>query len=322
MTQRLLIAGLLLFLNIKAVSSEYHEAGREIFNYRCYYCHGYSGNGKTLAASMMDPIPLDFTSASKKEYNKERMIQAVTDGTPNSAMRSFSYFLDDSEIETVIDFVIAEFMVNKKVNTQYHTLENGWPDHKKKYDIAFPFALGELSIDTPPQQLNDVQKTGLRLYMTTCISCHDRGQVEDEGLIWRARSISFPRNNFSFTDFEQADSSTGASVFLQHEEPINPALLTPSQKAGQALFSENCAFCHGEDGSGKNWIGAFLEQAPQDLTDQKFIKNSSPESLFAMINFGKKDTSMPAWRYVLNKNQIELLVEFVYANAEIRNQYK
>lgn len=320
MKSHLFLIGLALLTSIWVESNERHETGRDIYNYRCYYCHGYSGNGQTLAASMMKPAPLDFTKAPLDLYSRERMLNAVSGGTENSAMRSFSYFLDDNEMEAVVDFVRAEFMLNKNSNTQYHTPENGWPDHQQKYEIAFPFALGDLKIDTPPTLLSEEEKLGLRLYMTTCISCHDRGHVEDEGLIWRARSISFPRNNFSFTNFEQADASTGASVFLKHEEPIDPAWLTERQRLGQNLFSENCAFCHGEDGSGKNWIGAFLEQAPQDLTDPVFINNSSPESLFSMISYGKKDTSMPAWKYVLGAEQIELLIDFVYANAEIRHQ--
>ena len=32
-----------------AGASNRHEAGRAIYNYRCYFCHGYSGDARTLA---------------------------------------------------------------------------------------------------------------------------------------------------------------------------------------------------------------------------------------------------------------------------------
>ena len=40
-----------------------HEAGRRVYNFRCYFCHGYSGDARTLAASMVQPAPRDFTRA-------------------------------------------------------------------------------------------------------------------------------------------------------------------------------------------------------------------------------------------------------------------
>lgn len=297
-----------------------HELGREIYNFRCYYCHGYSGDAKTLAASMMAPQPVNFTITPPEKLSRDRMIAAVTHGTNNSAMKSFTYYLSEADIELVVDFIRYEFMTNQNINTLYHTIENGWPDHLEKYAIAVPFATGAIKLDTPLATMGEAQRAGYRLYMTTCISCHDRSHVEDEGLVWRARSISFPRNNFSFTDFESRDGATGASVYLKHEVTIDPELLNANEKAGQKLFSQNCAFCHGEDGSGKNWIGAFLDDAPRDLTDPEFIAISSKESLRVMIGLGKRDTSMPAWKYVLAEEKIDLIIEFLFTNAKIRNQ--
>ena len=43
-----------------ATASE-HELGRKVYNFRCYFCHGYSGAAKTLAATYLKPLPRDFT---------------------------------------------------------------------------------------------------------------------------------------------------------------------------------------------------------------------------------------------------------------------
>src|SRR3972149_1718982 len=40
------------------------ELGRRIYNFRCYYCHGYSGDARTLAATLLTPKPADFTGIS------------------------------------------------------------------------------------------------------------------------------------------------------------------------------------------------------------------------------------------------------------------
>ena len=304
----------------EALPAEDHEAGRDIYNYRCYYCHGYSGDAKTLAATMMDPKPADFTQFNLAELPYNRMVNSVTHGVDGTAMKSFTQYLSPEDIETVIAFIRTEFMTHQRINTLYHTVENGWPDHDR-YLLAYPFATGELPLDFPMERMSADQRMGYRLYMTTCISCHDRSHVEDEGLIWRARSISFPRNNFSYTDFNNTDGATGASVFLQHEDPIDPSWLEPVEAEGQLLFTTNCAFCHGEDGSGKNWIGAFLDAAPQDLTNQDFLAMNTPESLKAKIKWGKKDTSMPAWQGVLSDSEIEKIITFIYVNADIRHAH-
>ena len=158
-------------------SNDPYAQGRGIYNYRCYFCHGYSGDAKTLTTSFIDPAPRDFTGTDPDDLSRERMINAVKNGKPGTAMHGFDRLLDDNEIQAVVDFVRDEFMLKKKINTRYHTVENGWPDHQR-YQHAYPFATGEIALDTPPENLNREQLQGKELYLTSCISCHDRARVE------------------------------------------------------------------------------------------------------------------------------------------------
>jgi cytochrome c oxidase cbb3-type subunit 3 len=66
------------------------ELGRKIYNFRCYYCHGYSGNARTLAATFLTPKPVDFTSISPNNLSRERMMQSIQTGRPGTAMMSFA----------------------------------------------------------------------------------------------------------------------------------------------------------------------------------------------------------------------------------------
>ena len=82
-----------------------HELGREIYNYRCYFCHGYSGDAKTLASTYLTPQPRDFTSTSPLDLSRETMINVVTSGKENNAMHGFSRLLDEQQVSAVGDFV-------------------------------------------------------------------------------------------------------------------------------------------------------------------------------------------------------------------------
>lgn len=293
-------------LSANAETNE-HQQGRKIYNYRCYYCHGYSGDAKTLAARFMAPKPRDFTSANAKLLTRDQMLSALTHGRDGTAMTSFTKFLSRHEMALVIDFIRDEFIEWQRQNTKYHTVDNGWPEHQK-YAVAFEFATGETPLDTDPQSLTNNQRRGLSLYLTSCITCHDQSRVIDPGPIWQLRAISFPRNNFSFTNF---DGFTGASVYQQHDT-LNPLKDgTAQQLAGQQLFQDNCAFCHARDGSGKNWIGSFLAQPPRNLTDGKFMASIDTVALKAMIENGKLNTSMPAWKNVLSPAQINAIVAYI-----------
>lgn len=300
--------GMLLAAEFKMPANDLAQ-GRQIYNYRCYYCHGYSGDAKTLAARFLIPKPRDFSKSSLALLTKEQMVTMVTHGRKNTAMTSFTKFLTADEISLVVDFIRQEFMQNKLENTRYHTKENGWPDHDK-YRAAFPFATGEIALDIKQESLTKQQKMGLSLYLSSCITCHDNSRVNDAGAIWQTQSISFPRNNYSFTDF---DGFTGASTYQIHDTFALLNSDTSAVKQGEQLFRDNCAFCHAMDGSGQNWIGSFLENKPQNLQDEKFMKYVDRKVLKIMIQKGKVNTSMPAWESVLSEQEIDAIISYINA---------
>ena len=159
-----------------------HEAGRRIYNFRCYFCHGYSGDARTLAASMLEPAPRDFTRA--QSLDEARAAAAVRSGIAGTAMASFRDTLSPREIELVARFVVAEFVQARAPNTRYHTRANGWPEHER-YAAAFPFATGAIPLDRPDASLTAAERAGKRLFMGACISCHDRAKVLNAGAAWQ-----------------------------------------------------------------------------------------------------------------------------------------
>jgi cytochrome c oxidase cbb3-type subunit III len=289
-------------------SDAQHERGRAVYNYRCYFCHGYSGDARTLAASYLSPKPRDFTAGG---LDPEQIEQALRHGRPGTAMKSFAGILGDEDLRAVAAFVEREFVRDKAPNTAYHTAANGWPGHERMA-IAFPFARGQIALDAPVEQLTPEQRTGRELFLSACISCHDRARVDDEGPAWSARPLSYPRFGFEpgQPNTPPVDAVSSASVYAKHEVVPKLAGLTPQQQRGQALFQANCSFCHGGDGTGKNWIGQFMEPKARDLT-QYTAQSMPPALLKQRIREGLPGTSMPAWQQVLKPAEVDAVAAYV-----------
>jgi cytochrome c oxidase cbb3-type subunit 3 len=285
----------------------WHEQGRTIYNYRCYFCHGYSGDAKTLASTYLVPPPRNFTETKPDDLSRQSMIDVVTSGKEGTAMHGFSRLLNTQEIAAVVDFVRVEFIDNQRINTRYHTLENGWPNHDR-YILAFPFATGSIPLDSAWEQLTPEQARGKQLFLASCITCHDRAVVRDEGDIWKKQSISFPRNNYSHTII---DAVSSASIYATHDIPPVVDNLPVEAEKGKQLWQQNCAFCHAADGTGENWIGSFLQPQPRNLTDETFMREMTRELLLRRIRQGLKDTSMPAWKDVLSDSQIHQIISYI-----------
>lgn len=305
----LLVAALIATGDLVATESSRHEAGRKIYNFRCYFCHGYSGNAQTLAATYLTPLPKNFAATDLDSLPLARMIQSITLGRPSTAMAGFAGILSDTDIRLVAEFVREEFMVRHAENTRYHTLENGWPNHER-YAEAFPFATGTLPLDSQDETLSPAQQRGKALFFSACITCHDRASVKEEGVIWEPQAVSYPRGHYSHRN-PPMDAVSGASPFAEHDKsPLLPDP-TPQEKRGEKLFQSNCAFCHGGDGTGKNWIGTFLDPHPRDLTAPASLAGLTRQTLATRIREGIPGTAMPAWKGLLNDEQIQDLIHYI-----------
>ncbi|MBF0152823.1 MAG: c-type cytochrome [Magnetococcales bacterium] len=290
-----------------AVQDGLLEAGRKIYNFRCYFCHGYSGDARTLAASYMATQPRNFMASDPQEFPLERLEKVIAEGRPKTAMPGFATVLTPEEIHRVASFVRERFMIRHDPNTRYHTAENGWPDHVR-YQAAFPFATGEVALDAGEETLNQENKIGKKLFMTACITCHDRARTENDGPIWESHAVSWPRNRYSHRSDPPLDAVSGATPYARHETPPRLPDLSPTEQHGAALFQKNCAFCHAADGTGRNYIGTFLDPHPRDLT--------TPGLLFALdleavIRDGLPNTSMPAWGTVLTTKEMADIIAYI-----------
>jgi cytochrome c oxidase cbb3-type subunit 3 len=125
--------------------------------------------------------------------------------------------------------------------------------------------------------------------------------------------LSYPRNDYAPGDAQEkkVDAMTSATPYLIHEKPPKFTDLTALEKQGEVLFQGNCSFCHSADGTGKNWVGSFMQPHPRNLTDTTVMSGMTKTRLRKVINEGLPGTSMPAWKSVLSEQDIESVIAYV-----------
>jgi cytochrome c oxidase cbb3-type subunit 3 len=262
--------GLLLFWPLAAAAqtqgvvpeqTEKHELGRAVYNAECYFCHGYSGDARTLASAYLQPPPRNFVGISVDDLSPEEMLRAVKSGRPGTAMPGFSAKLSAGKVDAVVAFIREEFMRNKGRNARYHSAQNGWSPAESSEAIAF--ASGRIPIDTPWAALSPEQQRGKRLFLSSCVSCHDIGRINDAGPAWSPEAVSYPPGGYAHSH-PQGDPAP-VPYYERHERPPALAGLSPEERRGERLFQANCAACHAADGTRRRRISATRGSAEAGL---------------------------------------------------------
>jgi high-affinity iron transporter len=100
-------------------------------------------------------------------------------------------------------------------------------------------------------------------------------------------------------------AATGLSM---QELPPAP----PSIDRGAAVFAENCAGCHGVDGSGAGAESQRFGLAPADFTSEAFMRAETPEDFFNVVTLGRRRSGMPAWGETLSVQQRWDVVRYLW----------
>lgn len=177
--------------------------------------------------------------------------------------------------------------------------------------------------------LNYALAGGKSIFAENCAPCHGSGgagaygypTLADDEWIWGGsldeikQTISFGVRNANAESRAGEMPKFGADGILQPEQIATVAnyVVTISKGAGAAaegdgaaLFVENCAACHAEDGSGQAALGAPA------LNNGLWLYKGGAEGVAAQIATPKHG-SMPAWAERLDETAIKQLTVYVHS---------
>lgn len=87
---------------------------------------------------------------------------------------------------------------------------------------------------------------------------------------------------------------------------------------GARFYAANCATCHGAHGDGQGPRAYFIRPRPRNFLDAPARASLNRPALYAGIALGRPGTEMPAWKTVIDDQQIADVSEYVF-NAFIQS---
>ncbi|MDX1597069.1 MAG: cytochrome-c oxidase, cbb3-type subunit III [Marinobacter sp.] len=179
--------------------------------------------------------------------------------------------------------------------------------------------------DTPVVELaenEDAMKMGQRLFANNCSVCHGsagRGSLGFPNLTDDDWLYGGEPENILTTLRQGRNGNMPAKGMMpnmtsdQVDQVVNYVLSFSDRakdpeaaKAGEAVFAQACAACHGSDGKGNQAMGA------PNLTDDTWLYGSTYGWIKETVMNGRQN-QMPAQGERLSEDQIQILAAYVYS---------
>ncbi|HHH36935.1 MAG TPA: c-type cytochrome [Gammaproteobacteria bacterium] len=333
MTAGLALALALATAQAAAPAQDDEARGRDLYMRHCAPCHGDRGDGRSRAQFGLQPPPRDFTSGeSWYELSRERMLTSVKYGRPGTAMVGWNNRLSDEEIALVVDYIRGHFM-HKPRDT---TLQRGRRLYKKHCsachgDRGDGASWAKNSLNPPPRNFTSPRSREVlsRERMITSVTYGRPGtammpfssRLSSEEI---EAVVDFIRQRFMKGDEEQSGRQEAAPAMpvvthraAQAPPPADMDLPFPHGLQGDAargkrFFENNCYVCHGKAGDGRGPRADSIRPPPRNFLSEDARRYLNRPALFQAISRGKVGTVMPAWRTVLDDQQIADVAEYVF----------
>jgi len=336
---RILLSFIVLNLLPAAVSvhAQDIDAGSLYADY-CSVCHGDKGDGESHAKQGMTPPPRNFTSpTSAVELTRSRIINAIRNGVPGSAMSSWKSRLNDAQIEALADLVRSRFMLpsaaanaikGSKIYAAYCSVchgDNGqgaiwataglsprpvdFTDSRFQSMMTREHMIQSVSYGRPETAMTGWNKRLTDKQIGTVVD-----YVIDAFMPQLSNNTANEKSDHKHSDghthqHTHADPDTELSVYM-NQQLANE--LQGNAERGKALYLYNCATCHGEQGDGRGPRAYFINPKPRNFLHAASRASLNRPTLQRVIGKGKLRTEMPAWEKVFDAQQIADVGEFVF----------
>ncbi len=171
-------------------------------------------------------------------------------------------------------------------------------------------------------------QSGASVFRNNCSQCHGSGaggakgypNLLDDDWLWGGTIDEIAYTVQNGIRNEQSDDARYSQMpafgdILAPEEidaVVNHVLAISGQEhdaalaaAGETVFLDNCAVCHGEDGTGDNAVGA------PNLTDAIWLYGGDPATLHETVTMSRFGV-MPAWGTRLTDAQVNAVAAYVH----------
>jgi cytochrome c oxidase cbb3-type subunit III len=186
------------------------------------------------------------------------------------------------------------------------------------------------AIPADPELLSFATNAGAAVFRTNCSQCHGSGaagvqaagypNLLDDDWLWGGDmeaihyTVSHGIRNTENPDARYSEMPAYADMFSEEEiAQVTHYVLTLSGQeadatlaaAGEPLFLDNCAACHGDDGKGLRDLGA------PNLTDAIWLYGGSADAIAAQIT-APRNGVMPHWNERLSEADIRAVATYVH----------
>ncbi len=290
----------------------------------CSVCHGDKGDGQSHAKQGLVPPPRDFTSPqSAVELSKERIIAAIREGVPGTAMTGWKSRLSDEQIEALAALIRSRFMLpatvasateGSRIYADYCSVCHG--------DNGQGAMWATTGLNPPPVNFTN-PKIQAELDRERMIRSVSYGRPETAMTGWKNRLsdseievvVDYVIDSFmdaNATARQAPDNAaTPQSTRADMSLPM-PAGLVGDASRGLPLYMANCATCHGTEGDGRGPRAYFINPKPRDFLHTSSRASYNRPALYESVSKGKLRTEMPAWDKVFTNQQIADVSEFVF----------
>lgn len=185
------------------------------------------------------------------------------------------------------------------------------------------------AIIADPQLYSFAKAGGKAAFKVNCVQCHGSGaegskgnpNLNDDDWLWGGKLEEIHQTIKHGARFEQDDDTRTSEMpaFGKDElldevkiEQVTDYVLSLSKgtvdtaSAGAAIFTENCASCHGDKGQGDRSLGAPA------LNDQIWLYGGDKKTVMESIHNSRKAV-MPAWAHRLDPETIKQLAIYVHS---------
>jgi mono/diheme cytochrome c family protein len=250
-------------------------------------------------------------------FSRERMLLALQYGRPGTAMTAWTTQLSTKEMEAVVDYIRETMMAP----------EPGSPLARGRalyghHCIACHGERGEGIASSPSHPApRPFARDADRAQMLASVSQGRFGSLKHE---FAAKlkpeeigdTVDYVRKALApalLSEISGTRAHGGRGRDKDKEGAVAAVAAMPEGLSGDAgrgrrLYEQNCVACHGAAGDGKGPRSALLDTKVRDFAESSYNR----PALYAAIAGGRAGTDMPAWRAVLDRQQIADVAEYVW----------